>query len=153
MSANRFVFLLAAFVLIPLGMLAQQKYVPTPNEELYGTWVNTVDLMPQERIVTASGIRQFLHTTDTETQFDATLIIDSKWVDSEGRICYKTHGTETSGYFKGSNWQGLERVSKDGKVYESTWVSTGRNAFNPQNYPGKIDPKEPEYRLYYRTQE
>jgi len=39
--------------------LAQEKYVLKADEELYGTWTNTVDSIPQKRIVTAAGVKEY----------------------------------------------------------------------------------------------
>jgi len=139
-------------VFIPFAANSQDKYVPQPNEELYGTWTNDVKI-PHKRIVTADGIKRYLNTSDTTPMYEESLTIDKKWVDADGSIWYKTYGKQTAGPHVGSHWLGLEKISKDGSVYESTWVWTGQNEFDPNNYPSKIDPNEPEAYIYHRMKQ
>jgi len=46
--------------------------------------------------------------------------IDSRWADSEGKICYKTFGVikEGVGTIKGEEFRYLIKLSKGGTVFE-----------------------------------
>ena len=127
------------------------KYVPNPNEEIYGTWTNKMDPIPHMLIVTAATRKVFLNTTDSDPMEESTFFIDSKWTDASGNLCYKTFGTNTAGFYQGLRWQGLERINKAGTVKESQTLLIGHNDFDPGKYPAELDPKNPTYKIYYRS--
>jgi len=72
-----------------------------------------------------------------------------KWSDYEGNIWYKTMGTNLAGGLSGYRfgpftYNELHRVSSSGKIWE--YVSKPAHL----GWPTEIDPKDPEYRIYYR---
>ncbi len=140
-------------VLMPCIGSSQDKYVPKQDEEIYGTWKNVVDPIPQERIVTAADVKEYLHISDPTPWVERTLVIDSKWVDSDGNIWYRTFGVNTTGYFKGARYQALNKISKSGTVWESASVAIGHMEFDARQYPITMDPKAVVYRVYLRVQE
>ena len=141
--------LLVLLSLILLGSCAPRKYVPKPNEEIYGTWTNE-KIFPQKVVNTADGWKQYNYIADSVPLIEGTGTPDSKWTDSEGNIYYKGFDTVTSGTYKGNKFQELDKLSKSGTVWES--VSTMVREFEASNYPAKIDPKDSSYRIYYRTE-
>ena len=148
-----------SLVVLSLTMLAgcgPGKYVPTANEELYGTWINKDNyggtLRPQKEVITANGVKKYSQMADSVPFEEYTKVIDSRWKDSEGNIWYKTSGVVTAGSYKGLIWQGLDKLSKSGTVWESVFNSVGMGAkTEPKFYPTKIDQKDETYRIMYRS--
>ena len=137
---------------ILLGGCGQGKYMPKPNEELYGTGTN--ERMPQQKsVITASGYKIYTYISDSDTYVEGTMQIVSKSTDSEGNIWYKTFEINTSGLhgLKGQKRQTLYKLSKSGTVleYQPTFVGE----FDPKRFLSKLDPKDDLYRLYYRAKE
>ena len=106
-------------LLIAASARAQDPYVPTPNEEFYGTWINDKTINAdhiQKKISTPEGNQDFLRVTDTQPVFSDTQQIDSKWTDSDGNIWYKIHGTVVSGAYQATKWQELDKLIKNATV-------------------------------------
>ncbi len=147
----------AILLLAALGAWAQEKYVATADEELYGPWTNRRTVQdtwhPQKLVITAEGYKNYVAMSDTESLEEGTMEIESKWTDSEGNIVYKVFGVRTKGYFTGYKFQNLVKISDSGKVAE--WVSrnVGLKEFDPSRYPIKVDPKDPTYDILYRVEE
>jgi len=159
MNAARHFFVSSALLLIiPLGAMAQDKYIPIANEEIYGTWINTniTHTNTQKIIVSADGARHYALLSDSAPYDGATLVIDSKWTDSEGNTWYKTHGTITSGNWKGYSFVELDRLNVTSRIWEAqfTWLestSLGPNAqINPALYPEKFNPESSNHGVFYR---
>ncbi|MGD0726410.1 MAG: hypothetical protein ABSB63_12710 [Spirochaetia bacterium] len=144
-----FAALVILLALTLLGGCGAGKYVPKPNEEVYGTWINK-SISPQKEVDTPDGWKQYGLISDPNPESEGTGQITSKWTDSEGNVWYKTLGTVTAGNYKGSKFQTLTKLSKSGTVKES--VSLTVEEFDSSGYPTKIDPKEMLYSLYYRTE-
>lgn len=147
---------LVLLCIITLGATAQDKYIPTPNEELYGTWTSKQydpTWQQQKSVVTADGEKRYAKATDAVPLEESTLHIDAKWTDSDGNIRYKVYGVVTSGPFTGYNWQALERISKSGTVRE-TQLSTAAQ-YDPEWYPTDLKPDDTYsfYKIRYRAQE
>ena len=140
-------FLLSVFL---IESCAPRKYVPKTNEEINGTWINE-KIAPQKVVNSPSGWKEYSYASDAVPLDEGNGGIDSKWTDSEGNIWYRTFSTVTSATYKGTKTQGLEKISKSGKVYESVFNIVAE--FDPKNYPTKIDPKDSNYRIYYRAKE
>ena len=137
--------------LIPFGANAQDKYVPKPNEELYGTWTNSENdptWQMQKEIVSADGYKDYAKTIDTVPFQESTLHMDSKWTDSEGNIWYKVYGILTSGPYAGYNWQTLVKLSKSGTVRESQRSTAAQ--YDPEWYPTELKPGDTFYSIHYR---
>ncbi len=124
------------------------KYVAKANEEIYGTWTND-KATPQKIVSTSAGWKQYSYISDTVPLLEGTGGIESKWTDSDGNIWYKTSSAITSETMKGDKSQELDKLSKSGTVWESVWIWV--REFGPGNYPPKIDPKDANYRIYYRA--
>jgi len=138
--------------LIPFGAIAQGKYVPKANEELYGTWINDKSINDQhiqKQISTSDGDKCYLEVSDSVSFFEDEWQIYSKWTDSEGNIWYKIFGTVKAGAYEGTKWQELAKLSKSSTVWE--YVYTIVYEFDPNLYPTKVDPKEGYYRILYRA--
>ena len=155
---SRVLIIGASVIVLSVFLLADWnpgKYVPKENEELYGTWVNKGnyggEFSPQKEITTAAGVKKFDKISDSVPLEEYTKLIDSKWTDVEGNIWYKTYGTVTAGFYKGYNWQGIDRLSKGATVWESCFVSVGQ--FDSAYYPTRIDRFGPNYRIEYRQKD
>ena len=136
------------------GQCYGQSYVPTPNEEIYGTWTNdkSINLIGfQKTVVTADGFQNYADTSDSVPREKGVSQIDTKWTDSEGNIWYKTFGTVTGvENRRTTKFQNLVKVSKSGTVMEI--VHRHPRDFDSSNYPTKIDPDDNNYGIYYRTE-
>jgi hypothetical protein len=129
-----------------------QNYVPSPNEELYGTWTNEQNsgdiYHPQKMVVTPDRYTLYYKISDSVPCMDNTWRIVSKWTDSEGNVWYKIFGGGI-GNWEGHNWLELDKLSKSGTVWERA-LSPVRD-FDPRFYPREIDPNHPYYRILYRA--
>ena len=140
-----------ALSLILLAGCGQGKYLPKPNEELYGTWTN--ERMPQQKsVITASGFKSYTYIGDPDTFIEGTMQIISKSTDSEGNIWYKAFEIYTSGLhgLKGQKRQTPYKLSKSGTVLECQPAYVGE--FDPKSFPSKLDPKDQFYRIYFRSE-
>jgi hypothetical protein len=135
--------------MIPLGVLAQGKYVPKTNEECYGTWTNEKGSL-QKVVIFAGGWMNYTLISDTTPTYnEGTEQIETKWIDSESNIWYKFFGTITEGMGEGQKFQTLARISKSGTVYER--VTAIVDEFNPKNYPTEVGPSGPNYVFFTRS--
>jgi hypothetical protein len=134
------------------------KYVEKPNEELYGTWTNETysgvisegAYTPQKSVTAPGTYSDYRLLTDHGPGFTGKEEATSKWKDSEGNIWYKINMSGSTGdnTFK---WQSLQKLSKAATVREFVTIEVG--AFGPTSYPTKVDPSDPNYRIYYRAKE
>ena len=139
------------------------KYIPTENEELYGTWINeSVGVERQKSVNFPGGYKSYEKVSDSSPFEEGTEQIADKWTDSEGNVWYKiinviTLGIVPSGPYKGHEYKGLkiqclQKVSNSSTVREWTWVQVP--AFDPGLYPNKIDPTDSQhYAIVYRAKE
>ena len=148
--------ILLAMILLG-GYCYGQNYIPKANEELYATWTNenAKSTDAQKSVKFPGGYKLYLRISDTKPFEEGTEQISEKWTDSEGNVWYKTNGTVTFGIFgghdyEGFKWQCLYKFNKSGTVQESTWVHVFD--FSHDMYPLKIDPKEANYGIFYRTE-
>jgi hypothetical protein len=150
-------FLMILLSIITFGANAQDKYVPKPNEELYGTWTskqNVEDFFhPQKIVNTADGYKNYAKISNSVPFEEGTEQIDSKWTDTEGNIWYKTFSTVTIGVYKGYRFQSLVKISKSGTISESVSISIAHQDFKPAYYPTKIDPNDSTYKIMFRAEE
>jgi hypothetical protein len=154
MNAARVFFVSSALLLIiPLGGMAQDKYIPKENEEIYGTWISTnLDHTGTQKIVVgAEGAKHYALLSDSDPYDGATMVIDSKWTDSEGNIWYKTHGTWTSGAWKGYSFVELDRLNVSNRIWEAQFTPLDPNAqIKPALYPEKFNPESSTHGVFYR---
>jgi hypothetical protein len=147
---------LVLLCIVALGATSRDKYVPKPDEELYGTWTNKQydpSWQHQKSVVTAVGEKRYARATDTVPLEESTLHVDAKWIDTDGNIWYKVYGVVTFGPYTGYNWQALEKISKSGAVRE-TQLSTA-SQYDPEWYPTELKPDDTYtfYKVRYRDQE
>jgi|WetSurSiteA1Bulk_404760.scaffolds.fasta_scaffold75777_2 hypothetical protein len=124
-------------------------YVPKPNEEIYGTWVNkeysgTIQAQYQKWVFRFWGYaEQYNKIADTVSAFQNTFFLVDKWTDSGANICYKVYVQEGSYKY---GWFALIKISKGGTVFEYI------DAAYPLMWPTEADlnPDNPNYRIYYR---
>jgi len=144
--------MLLAFIQVE-GM-AQEKYVPKADEEIYGTWTNEKNTNisgDQKLVYEADGLwKAYFKIADPLPYEEGTFRIDSKWTDSEGNIWYKTFGAMTSGRAIGVKYQELIRISEAGAVWEGVYADVLE--FDPDSYPAKVDPQDYTYAIYYRAE-
>ena len=91
------------------------KYVPKPNEELYGTWINE-SIRYQKLVVFAGGFKEYLSVADAEQDWETTEQISAKWKDGDGNIWYKTFDLYTIGQLKGTKMQYLWKISSGSQI-------------------------------------
>jgi poly-D-alanine transfer protein DltD len=146
-----------SFVLLALMLLGgysfAQNYVPKPNEECYGTWINDKSINQghiQKKICSADGNKDFLEVDGSSPLFEDEQHIYSKWIDPDKNIWYKTYGTVRKGAYLGTKWQELDKLSKGATVWEYVFVIVSQ--FDASYYPAKVDPKDTYYRVFYRSQ-
>jgi len=141
--------LAAAIFAIPVcaTLNARDKYVPTPNEELYKTWEND-NMYPQKTVNFLGGYRDYnLRTDPTPTSGEGTEQIMKKWTDASGNIWYWTFGKVTTGKYAGFQFQTLSKISQYGTMRELV-VADASHGFNP-DYPAQLDPNNRSYRVYF----
>jgi hypothetical protein len=115
----------AILLLVLAAGCSAPKYVPKPNEELYGTWINAQTSLPKV-VNDAQGFRDYSHTTDADPIFSGSASITSRWTDSDGNVWYKVVGTYTGGTAigdsKGRIYTALYKLSKSATVMELMWT-------------------------------
>jgi hypothetical protein len=138
----------AALVLfVSVGISAQDKYLPKPNEEIYKTWEN-VNAYPQKTDEFPGGYKDYDLITDPTSTGEGTEQIMKKWTDADGNIWYWTFGKVTTGTYAGAQYQTLSKISHNGTLRELV-VALAAYGFNPNN-PVEIDPSNSTYRVYHR---
>jgi hypothetical protein len=131
------------------SIFGQEKYTPTPNEEIYGNWTRVRGDFP--RIVNLPGKReQYFPSTASTPISEVSVQIESKWVDSQGSVFYKILATVTTGSFKGYKFQELDEISESGNKWEFNWASV--SDFDPSSFPTSIDPTVGRYGHYERLE-
>lgn len=148
MKVTAVIIISAALVLfVCVGISAQDKYVPKPNEELYKTWEND-NMYPQKTVNSPSGYKDYYLNTDiTPTGGEGTEKIMKKWTDADGNIWYWTYGTVTGGMYVGVQFQTLSKISHNGTLRELAVVAPVYG-FDPNNST-MLDPSNPTYRVYH----
>ncbi len=132
----------------------QEKYIPKPDEELYGTWINE-QMNPPRMVRSPDGsFAGYFPATYSKPFQGGESEIFRKWTDSEGSVYYETFDTFTFGSPMFNKTQDLWKVSKSGKVLEMIRLVVGD--FRPDRFPTfdtKIDHMSTEYFIYYRANE
>jgi len=167
---TKILILVLLVIFFPL-MSAAQQYVPTENEEVYGTWVNTeysgdyteeqkirtrLEILMTEDVSELIGIEKVIFYPGGKCQlFPTTLTtapigeveyaIASKWTDSDGSILYKqawVHYFEYHGKFEKDRNFTTIKVNASKQTIEFV--------FDDADYPTEVDPEHSKYRIYYR---
>jgi hypothetical protein len=111
-------------VLAGVGIFAADKerygfFVPSQNEEMYGTWVNAkYDGMAhvQKFVYYYWGYgEEFRKVADKDPSAKWTFTIVDKWSDSDGSIWYKSYVITNNDF---SVWFILSKISNHGTVFE-----------------------------------
>ena len=161
MKASRCALAIAVGVsVLALATCAPAKYVPTANEEIYGTWTNphpSAATPRFEKIVCApSGYKGYELVTSTTVVQECSWQIASKWKDSQGNIWYKIFRKNIGGTFGNLGYSAAElyKLGNSATVLEKVQraPSSDEEMKNPV-YPTAIDPKDDTYRIYYRAKE
>jgi hypothetical protein len=128
-----------------LGIMAQDKYVPSSNEVFYGTWINE-KMTPQKTVHNPDGsFEDYQHVSDTTPFRKGTSEITKKTTDSEGNVYYETFDKMSFGMVLHSLW----KISDSGKAMEMVGRAAGAD---PSSFPKEIDPKDPHYFIFYRLE-
>ena len=149
-----------AVLLLGVGCATEKSqattYVPTKDEELYGTF-----LFPDGgKAVNGPGRwTNYVSSSGSQVLEEGTERIVKKWTDSTGDVWVQTYA-ETTGCgsavpgrrcMEGLKVQTLNRFDKGGKVRE--WAVNLVASFSPMGFPSKIDPRGQGYRIAYRSTE
>ena len=134
-------------VLIVAGSCATQKqaYIPKPNEELYGTWVNTDydGVEEDQKFINYNWgyTESFQLVTDQYVGLQSAFYIMDKWTGSEGIIWYKV-----TWQFRGSpNMRFyLVKINDTEGSWEQVW--------SYKDFPSESDltPEHVQYDIWYR---
>jgi hypothetical protein len=147
-----FSVLVSLLVLLMMGGCATGKYVPRPNEELYGTWINEKSVNAfhiQKWIISSSGMKEYSNVSASLPVVEGEPAqIDRKWTDSEGNIWYRSVGTikrDDGTILVGKT---LLKLSKSATVLEAVNTIYDPN-LGSVDYPTEINPKPPALQNYY----
>ena len=127
-------------------VMGEEAYVPTENEELYGTWVNpeykakAVSWEYRVKVVyNSNGTWEEYNLEGTTTPpFRGSYTIADKWTDPDGNVWYKV---ALAGGFQGKS---LVKISNSGNTCE--FVSSRHGG----DFPDELDANAEGYRIYYR---
>jgi len=146
-------FFTAAVVLLPLINVAgwaQEKYIPKADEELYGTWANEKTFPPRTDINPGGTFSDYYPVSNPKPFRGGTTEIVKTWTGSDNSVYYYLLNTFTSGVYKGTRVQLLDKVSGSGKVLETVW-RMGMTTFDAERMPTEIDPKDQNYQIFTRS--
>jgi hypothetical protein len=147
---SRALLVCAVVILLPLIHVvgwAQEKYVPKPDEELYGTWTNEKAFPPRLVESPDGTFAEFFPISNPKPFRGGTTEIVKKWTGSDGSVYYYLLKTVTLGVNKGMRVQFLHKISESGKVLETAWRS-GTTTFDAERMPTEIDPKDQNYQIF-----
>ncbi len=132
---------------------ATRPVAVTPQDPLFGTWVNERYETPgspffARRVLLADGRElDYYFRTDTEPSRESRNTIDKAWLDVEGSHWYRIH---TLGWEYGNpelkvERFGLVRISASGTFLEQLNFKF--------DYPEQMDPTDVNYAAYHKFQE
>jgi hypothetical protein len=146
--------LLGSLVMYTLGSCATAKYVPKPNEELYGIWTNehpsNLELI-QKQVFSVGSIEEYRKVADSVPLDKITYEIDSKWTDSGGNIWYRFSCKQISGPNIGVEFTTLSKLSESATVLEYVFKVT--SWYGIVSYPTQIDAKSDTYHVFNRARD
>ena len=135
--------------LLPSFLVAQDKYTPSSDEILYGTWTNE-KMFPPKWVMKPDGFyEQYNPVTNTVPFERGKFEIWKAWTDSEGNVWYDVACTVTSGVRPGFMFQATWRIAQSGDTAE--WVRRQVARFDQSYFMSTISPKDPAYRVYRRS--
>ena len=142
-------------LLLLIGNCTTDKtaYVPTADEEIYGTWINEEEA-PQKVIMYPNGtFEYYIYASDTSPDEELKSQLFKKWKDEQGNIWYYQYligSTRSGGTLKA---QELDRIYHNGKEWVWEYENEFVGAFDPDKFLTKIDPESVRYYVYYRSAE
>jgi hypothetical protein len=144
-----FVLMFFLTVYTCLNSFADEKekygfYVPSDNEVLYGTWINTTYTGPayRQKVVMFDWGYWEEYAKVTDTFFvNGTYTIVDKWTDSESNVWYTEYIRMRNGMYPLFE---IDKISKSGTVWEYV--------FGYDDFPtaDNMHSKNPYYRIRYR---
>jgi hypothetical protein len=121
------------------------------NNELFnGTFTNEKAPAKQKMVRTPCVFKYYMFVSDTEPFQEGTEQIISYSVDSDGNTWHKTFGIMTSGPYKGTKFQSLQKLNKAGTILEL--VYTPVVALDPKSFPKNIAPTDGIVEVYNRVE-
>jgi hypothetical protein len=148
----RGVLLMSAVLLLSgqFATIAQDKYLPKPDEVLYGTWANE-KMFPPKWIMKPDGSYEQYNPVSNTVPFErGRFEIWKKWTDSNGTVWYYVACTVTSGVRPGFMFQATWKIRQSGNVAE--WVRRHVARFDESYFMSTVNPKDLAYRLYHRSE-
>lgn len=139
---------LATILCMMISACTQRPYKPTPNEQIYGIWVNRDEPLDKIEMYADGSWKSFIYVDDKSPRDTGTFRLYKKWKDKEGNTWYQSNATSLTGIYKG-NMQELDRINAGGDMWEYIYEPVG--AFDPMKYPKVLDPESGNYHRYYRS--
>ena len=146
MYALLVILLTSTALLIDCGA---KRYTMKSSEEIFGTWVSDKSNPQKLTMHPDATWEEYIYQTDPTPSYKGVYEVVEKWKDVEGNTWYKEIVTDTFGLGKSGKSQELDRIDKSGRVWELVYNEMGQ--YDPDNFPKKIDPKHPNYRIYERA--
>ena len=147
------VLILLAALLILSG--APKPYVPTEDEEIYGTGINKSyragmgvsywGWYPQKMVFKPDGLIEMYPGANDIAYFTGKYVIMDKWKDSEGNACYKIITTWGDKIYGQTTLYELHRISRT----EPTW----EYITSLDDFAIEMDVEHREYHIYNRPEE
>ena len=143
------VMLLSVSVLPTSYAKDREFFMPSSDEEIYGTWINTGYLgeltLCQKFVYNSWGYCEYYYEMESKNpgfNLVATSTLVDKWTDGGGNIWYKEfirHRGEA-----GDTWYQLIKISDKGTTLEFVW--------NKRDFPvaADLNSGNATYRVYYR---
>jgi hypothetical protein len=124
---------------------ATKRFTFSLTEVLYGTWINEKMSFSKIILNPDGTFENYKHPSDINPFRSGKQEIVNKWTDSKDDVYYETFDNLPYGIIMHSLW----KVSESGTVVEMV----GRaSVVDPKYFPKEIDPKDPNYFIFYRSQ-
>lgn len=120
------------------------------NGLFYGTFTNEKTAAKQKLVRTPGVFKYYMLVSDTEPFQEGTEQIIGYSVDSEGNTWHKTFGIMTSGPYKGTKFQSLQKLNKGGTTLELVYTTVV--ALDPESFPKNMAPTDGIYEFYNRAE-
>ena len=142
--------ILAELWLILRQTFEPKPYIPQSNDLIYGTWTSPRQ-NPQKLVMFPDGTwKSFTDVNDTIPSNGGNFRVTRKWKDAEGNMCYYDDFTLQIDR-KTCKAQELLKIHRGGKSGESIFRIVER--FDNRNYPEVLDPRGPNYVVFFRAEE
>jgi hypothetical protein len=139
-------------VLFFLGAADQGNDTPTSIDERFGTWTNEKLAEFQKIVWDAHGYREYSRVSDQDPIVIGSSAIAFRWKDSEGNTWFKLFDTVIGGPYQGWKFDAILKVSNSGTAQELVYHRV-YGEFDLKDVFPAIDPKDPNYCIYYRAEE